>query len=401
MSSLGNYLRDIRGNTAMLLGLAAIPILLGAGVAIDMSRAVYVRTVLQGAADAAALAGGTSKFTTQSELNSIVHNYLLTNSAETVLDNVTSMSQEMDRKKGTFTVTIKGDIKTGLTAVAGFDKMDISVTSEVNIGAQALELALVLDNTGSMSGSKIANLISAANNLVNIIDQEKSDYSTVTIGVVPFAEYVNVGLNNSAASWLNLPIASAASWRGCVGSRNAPDDLAISGAAQYSAVINEPCNAAIQPLTTDFDAVHAKISQMVATGSTYIPAGLLWGWNVLDSAAPFTEAKTKGAMIDAQGRKVLVLMTDGENTISPTYPTHNGNDAAQSNQNLQNLCQNVKADGVEIYTVSFMVPSATIKNILENCATNASKYFDAVNAAQLYAAFQKIGQELSLARLSR
>jgi hypothetical protein len=56
-SFLSALLSDRRGNVGMIFGLAAIPLIGAAGLAVDYSRASQVRAELQEAVDAAALAG--------------------------------------------------------------------------------------------------------------------------------------------------------------------------------------------------------------------------------------------------------------------------------------------------------------------------------------------------------
>ena len=126
-----------------------------------------------------------------------------------------------------------------------------------------------------------------------------------------------------------------------------------------------------------------------------------YGGNLVDSAAPFTEGMTKAQLAAKQGRKAIILMTDGENTISPMYPQHNGTDVNLSNQKLTELCSRVKSDDIDVYTVSFMVPSQTIKDLLTNCASSPAKYFDADTGTELFAAFQRIGESLSTVRLTQ
>lgn len=155
------------------------------------------------------------------------------------------------------------------------------------------------------------------------------------------------------------------------------------------------------PLTSDFNAVKSKIDALIATGYTYIPAGLLWGWNILDSAQPFSEGMTKAELNSKHGRKALVLITDGENTISPTYPEHKGADINVANKKLRDICKDVKDDDIAVYTVSFMVASPNIENLLEQCASDKENYFNADNAAQLYAAFKVIGELLAAVRITQ
>jgi Flp pilus assembly protein TadG len=398
---LKRLLNDQAGNIAVSMAIVALPLLVSAGAAMDFARANHVRTVLQNAADAAALAGATNQDKSDAALTLIVSQYLDANGANDALRFVSKIEQKTDKTKGTFSVTIAGKIDTGLMAVTGLADMDVHAFSEVNLGSQALELALVLDNTGSMSGSKIANLKSAANNLIDILKQESSDYAETKIAVVPFAEYVNVGPSRLGESWINAATLGGQPFTGCVGSRSSPSDLQAGASGEaYPAIANQPCNVELLPLTSNISAVKSRISAMVSTGYTYIPTGLLWGWNVLDSDAPFTEGRTKAALQELKGRKVIVLMTDGENTISPTYPTHDGFDVASSNAKLTELCGKVKDDSIEIYTVSFMVPTDTIKDILTACASDPQKYFDADNSAELSSAFAQIGRDLSAIRLT-
>jgi Flp pilus assembly protein TadG len=398
-----SFLRDVSGNVATMFAIAMVPLALAAGAAMDMSRANHVRTVLQGAADAAALAGATTKNASDSELDAMVHQYLAANNALDVLEHVSDIDQKLDHSKGTFEVEIEGKIRTTFMVVAGITEMDVGAYSEVNVGSMALEVALVLDNTGSMSGTKIENLKAAATNLVNVIENESSGYADIKIGVVPFAEYVNVGASNSGAPWIDMTTVGGGAFLGCVGSRVSPKDLqeGFDGVDKYPALSNEPCNAEVLPLTNNFSAVRSKISGLLATGNTYVPTGVLWGWNVLTASAPFTQAKTKQAMQDARGRKVMIVMTDGENTISPSYPKHDASDTATSNSNLTALCNNVKNDEIEVYAVSFMISTPTIENLLVDCATVPTKYFNADNSAQLYQAFSDIAKDLATVRLTQ
>lgn len=402
MRLITGFWNDVNGNVTLMLGLAIVPLLLASSAAIDISRANYARTVLQGAVDSAALAGAMSSDKSDAKLMQVVEQYLEVNHASDVLEYITKTEQHVDKKAGTFNVSIEGSFKTTFMAIAGIGKMDVSASSQVSMGMQALEIALVLDNTGSMAGTKIASLKASAKSLVDIIEKESSSYADAKIAVVPFAEYVNVGAGSGSASWLDTSALLGATWKGCVGSRPNPLDLSPGqSGGKYPAIASVPCNAAVLPLTTNYDDVRSRINVMTATGSTYIPTGLLWGWNVLDNQAPFTEGLSKVKLKELRGRKAIVLMTDGENTISPTYPAHDGRDKATSNNNLVSICNNVKNDDITVYTVSFMVPTRPIKDILQNCATSTENYFDAANPAELAKAFTQIAHDLAAVRIAQ
>ncbi|CAM2152906.1 Flp pilus assembly protein TadG [Pararobbsia alpina] len=109
-------------------------------------------------------------------------------------------------------------------------------TTVTRVSGSTLELVMVLDNTGSMadsasstsSGSKIAGLRAAATTLVNDIFAQSSTSASSYVGLVPFANMVNVsGALPPTGSWMNPSFAynsknvgmvasgSIAGWGGC------------------------------------------------------------------------------------------------------------------------------------------------------------------------------------------
>jgi Flp pilus assembly protein TadG len=394
------FLRSSSGNMGIMLAVATVPLMIAVGVAVDMVRANDTQTVLSGAADAAALAGATSgKVNDAAFLEKTVRSYLKANDALLALKSVTTITQNVDLSSATFKVVIKGKIATTFMALAGFDNIDLAAEANVNLGLQSLEVALALDNTGSMAGQKIIDLQASAKELVATLESEKASYSSLKFSLVPFAQYVSVGTGNAGEPWLS---AIPAGWAGCVGSRPSPEDeMAGTGATPFPALAGVPCQASITPLTSNVAAINAGIDAMVAANSTYVPGGLLWGWNALDSAAPFTEGLSKTQMKAVNGRKVLVLMTDGWNTASPLYPDHTGNDTAYSDAKLTTMCNNVKGDGIELFTVAFQVPSPSMKALLVDCASGTDHAFEAGSGTALHDAFSKIGQMMASVRLTK
>ena len=67
------------------------------------------------------------------------------------------------------------------------------------------------------------------------------------------------------------------------------------------------------------------------------------------------------------------------------------------NDRQEALCNNIKADGIEIYVVRFRDGDATL---MENCASSPAHYFEANNASQLSAAFAAIGTGIGQLRLT-
>jgi len=61
---------------------------------------------------------------------------------------------------------------------------------------------------------------------------------------------------------------------------------------------------------------------------------------------------------------------------------------------MMELCTNIKATGVEIYTVAFRVNTTTILNNLKNCASSTAHYSKAADGTELAAVFTAIGENV-------
>ncbi len=399
----GKFGRAERGNIAVLSGLAFIPILIGSGVAIDIARAAQVHAAIQEAADGALLR--VARLKTQSPSMS---NSELTDFARRVVDAATakfsnlvidSFSVTYNTATEVFSLDIDAEMPTSLMRVAGVATMQIGTVAEVKLGKPPyLEVVMALDNTGSMNtNGKIDSLKSSANALIDSLFAHPD--ADVRIGLVPFAQYVNVGLANKTASWMG---ATTAAWTGCVGSRTYPLNTED---ASYGNLIpgldGVACPQEIMPLSADKNAAKAAINSMTANGFTYIAAGLAWGWRALSDQAPFSEGVTKAVLNQKDGMKALILLTDGENTRAPTYPAHDSTDRTLADNLTTQLCDAVKADGIVLYTIAFDVSDPLVHTLLEDCGTTPKHFFEPTTASELADAFDQIGASLRNLSLSK
>ncbi|GEM_PF-2801764 len=227
------------------------------------------------------------------------------------------------------------------------------------------------------------------------------------------------------------------SWEGCVGSRNYPSNLQpgvgssqrIPAVMTYQRRITRPemhyygytwrrNNCPRSPIMRLKNVKNEKaqiinqINGLRADGLTYIPAGLIWGWRVLGHGTPLGDGASDADVRRYNVQKIIVLMTDGENTRAPyhnsrsyAYKDHGSSDTRYANQITTELCNRIKqpnpATGrrnAEIITITFNVRNRTIKNIMQQCATIAS--FD-VNSGQLEDVFDQIADKLVELHLSR
>lgn len=104
-----------------------------------------------------------------------------------------------------------------------------------------------------------------------------------------------------------------------------PTSTAYRGASGTTVANGPNYSCTSQPLTrltTDFDGLRAKINTLYARGSTNIQEGLIWGWRTLSPQSVFGDGYAYGR---PNSRKVLILMTDGENTWNSTYQNYSIN----------------------------------------------------------------------------
>ncbi len=403
---LSTFLRNESGNIALLFSFLVFVLLGGAGMALDLQRAASIRADLQQSADAAVLAAIRISMNqpalTPAEVEAKAKEFFDGNRRTKSQAATSNFKVVHDPATESYRLSFDVDIATTLTRAIGIEKISPKIESVAKLGKPPyLEIAMVLDNTGSMNDfDKIGDLKTAATNLVNSLHSHPD--ADVRIGLVPFAQYVNVGAGNAGASWLDGG-SSPGAFDGCVGSRNYPANIRDDGfdVTPIPEVAGEPCPNAILPLTDVQSTVNTAIDNMTGSGWTYIPGGLAWGWSVLSAGAPFTQGLDETELEDRNGRKTMILMTDGENTKSPDYPTHDAESIANANQLTDELCDAVKDDKIEIYTIAFAVSDMTIKHLLEDCGTTPDHYFEPDTASELIATFDKIASNLRSISLSK
>lgn len=515
---LRSALRDTRANVAITVALALAPLSLAALGALDVARATAAKLILQDALDAAALATARSTASDPAQLQAtgdrILHQNLVFDSGVTL-------------KTDTFVFGTGGTVVANATAavrpliigsITGGD-ITIGAHTEVKRAGYELEIALVLDNTGSMQGTKLSNLKTAAANFIDTMAKaaaQTTDPDAVKISLVPFSQTVRVDSSYASANWLDKAGASTANnalfpddngapqqtrrfdlfnqmniaWAGCVEMRAPPYDIEDTAPESTTEALfvpyfapDEPDNAdsngkgysnsyvkdksgpktqrgrqgdntkyknasvntwhgkgpnngcdlqPLQRLTTDWSALKTAIGSMKATGQTDIPLGMAWGWHTLSPNTPFADGVAYGT---PKHKKIVILMTDGENTMfnapnsnrTPTnsnitgysgagylwegrlldpatgQPLVSGSEAQRTaalDDRLEKLCSNMKAKDIEIYTMRVEVTSGT-STVLQDCASGADHYYDVQNSAELDTIFQQIANGIASLHLSK
>jgi len=398
-----SFKEDTGGNVAMMFAISVFFIIGLLALAIDLSNGYSAKQRLQDTTDAVALMAAKDKsLDTPAKLQEAAQALY-----EATYPGDTSFRveiQDIVRDGDQVTVVTKNNIDTYFSGVFKTNNLDVGVTSKAIYSKKSLDIALVLDTTGSMSSavngnggpSKLSGLKVAANNLIDTV--ENMENSDARLSIVPFSQYMNVGTTRSRSGWLDFAQTPRNTWEGCVGSRlNGLDETPTQSGGRIPTLPNKICGSEILPLTSKMNKARKSINSLEAKGWTYIPSGITWGWRTLEGDIP---AKVKAAPANTDHKKVMVIMTDGQNTRSKSNLLHEGQDIRDANSKTANLCENVKRDDIEIYTITYALNDKTTKNLMRNCATSASMFFDASNANDLNAAFEQIGRSLEVLRIS-
>ena len=239
------FARNRSGNVAMIFSLLLVSLAVLAGGAVDLNQAMNARTRLSQALDAAALAVGVQTSLSTDSATTLARNFVAANYPAREIGTVRNLSVTLDEVNDRVRVHAEAAVDTMFLGLIGIEELTVHWESEVQRTRRGLELVMVLDNTGSMGGSKIESLREAGLLLTDILF-ESSDPTRLAIGLVPFSSTVNVGTQYEREWWLDpdglnplhsenfSPAANRwdlfdaianRDWAGCVEARAIPHDI--------------------------------------------------------------------------------------------------------------------------------------------------------------------------------
>ena len=383
--------RSQSGNVAILTGLAISAIVLAGGSAMDYSRASKVKAHLGSALDAAAISAAKDLSTggwTLTQVKERAEAVFKANFRSQYMHEISVSGFDLTQNTVAKSVAVvaNASLPTTFMAIANIEKLNVGNRAVARYSDKKLEMAMMLDVTGSMSGNKIKDLKDAAKDALDILlPAGASSSDVVRVGLVPYSYAVNAG---SYAS----KVTNGASTK-CVterGSKYKFDDQQpvlspLDKKSILGAATNRCPSATVIPITNDRNLLRSQINGLSADGYTAGHIGVAWAWYLLSPkwADIWPSASRPVAYNDEDTIKVVILMTDGE--FNTAYESGNGSSTAQAKK----LCKNMKKEGVIIYSVAFQAPWSA-KKTLQNCATDSSHYFDASSGAELHAAFAEI-----------
>ncbi len=408
MSLLSRFGKDASGNVGLMFGFIAVPMIGIAGVSVDYARASSARASLSVAVDSAALmvARDATKLT-DAQLKTRAEALIRANLAGNSDAKLGTYTVAINRTARTVNVTATTAVDTSLTKVIGVDTIPVSSTAQSAWGTNTVELALVLDNTGSMASSnKMTELKKASLDLLKIMKDASTVPDQIRISVVPFATQVRLPTSYKTAPWLRFNLTkgsgpskktiSPATWEGCISDRDKPYDVSDAGAVAGQNATLYPADfcaqstlTPIRPLTSDWTALESTINAMTPVGNTNVTIGAAWGTASLSQIAPLPEAAPANT---PRLTKFMILLTDGDNTQNRF-----GDGQTTMDHRTEAACTSAKTAGIKIYSIRVIDGN---RNLLRGCASETGMYYEVSSASQLGPIFQQIAREISQIRLT-
>ena len=205
--AFGKFWKSTGGNFAMMFSIALVPVIMGVGFGLDYSRMLRAKSHLQDVADAASLSLAASKLEDEAKIKEQAQNFVDANFDANILDSVAV--EKVTHEDDSYDVSLKGEVPAYFMKIANFSELGVDVSSMAVRGVTgSVEVALVLDNTWSMSApdstgaKKIDSLKTAAGSLVTQLFKDSD--ASVKVAVVPYADYVNVGLSHRNDGWVSV-----------------------------------------------------------------------------------------------------------------------------------------------------------------------------------------------------
>lgn len=149
--------RDVRGNVLAMSAAAVVPMIGLVGGAVDMGRLYAVKSRLQSACDAGALAGrrvmGTGQWSDNSNRANTVAQQAFDLNFQSGSFGSENRARSFTESDGTVTGTASADVPMTLMRVFGMTQKSIAVSCEGQMRIPNTDVMFVLDNSGSMANA--------------------------------------------------------------------------------------------------------------------------------------------------------------------------------------------------------------------------------------------------------
>lgn len=327
---------------------------------------------------------------------------------------------------GSYADAVRGAVSGPLKNITGATKANpVKITANAHGFSNGWTVRIKNVNGMTQLNNNNYAVAGAAANTFNLSGINGTGYNNYSAGgnvgrlcTTPGCEYYR--FTNASGGTNTFEVSTCVSER--TGSYAYTDDPPSTSYVGWNyAPTGNPClTNTILPLTSDKTALHDSIDALTATGSTGGQVGIGWGWYLLSPNWSYLfPAESQPAAYNAPDlHKIVVIMTDGElnspycnGVIAKDATTGSGNTSDHINCNATNgntysqgeqMCDAMKAAGIEIYTIGFEVDQyPNGQALMEYCATDASHFYNSQNGADLMAAFLAIAQNVKALYVSK
>lgn len=427
------WFRDSKGSVGLMFGLTIFTLLMFVASALDLSRWSAARSTAKSAVDAAVLAGARSLQVDNQNISGAIaaaaRYYKENTKSLSVVDDSVSFSTADNNMSMQATGQLY--VQTPFLNLAGIPRLPVlsnveGVIAEAMVASGGrsqgeVELSIMLDITGSMAGQKLADLKSAAKDLINIVLLNENGKSRIAL--VPFSEAINVEANwaaevvSNGPQWVDVGKGKKNKTRyyldpQCATERTGADaftDAAPNGQNKLGKFYSTdgecmPKSGSVIPLSYDKSMLTSAVDRYRASGNTAGHLGTAWAWYMLSPnwAQRVPPSSRPGPYGDKDIRKIAILMTDGEYNVQYADGIAGTSPNGTSTTQARTLCTNMKAAGITVYTVGFQLPqNGASVTTLQQCATDPSHFYNAESGDALQQAFRDIALQISTLYLTQ
>jgi Flp pilus assembly protein TadG len=402
------------GNVAIIFALAIVILAVAVGLAIDSSRAVYAKSKLQNALDAAALAAARQLENVEmsdTDLIAIATQYFSANMTKSGIEGLEfgELATTIDRAGSMVNVSVPVSLPSTFGGLAGMpEQIKFRPEAQTIFKSRKIEISLVVDISGSMADSgRIDGLKTAAKDLIDTLIATQPDAGAIRMALVPYSSSVNAGAFKNSVS---DPSADT-----CVVERLGSEQSTDAGPADELLTSSDTDNpyyscpvSPVEPLIDITDPLQRqhlkdKIDALTTDDGTAGHIGLAWGWYMLSpNWASIWPSHKRPRPASPDVIKSVIMMTDGNfNTSYGSVNRNIDNDLTAVESSFHQAlttCENIKDSGMPLYTIGFQAPTLAL-TMLEQCS-GVTNFFDAANTSALIDAFREIAERLTSLRVS-
>ncbi|MBL0933658.1 MAG: hypothetical protein IBJ07_02800 [Rhizobiaceae bacterium] len=196
-----NFWRSEAGNFGIMTAVLLPTLLAGVGMAMDTANIISAKSRLQNIADSAVLAASRENASDE-ERERLFDDFVASQLTDST---IVSAQTDLNTREGLNYVEVTGrvDARVGLFLMDRFGRGDVTVTATSFRSTKTLEIAMVLDNTGSMGQAGINALKKASKALLAAVESDGDPRQDVKVALVPFVTAVNIRGEGFDWSWID------------------------------------------------------------------------------------------------------------------------------------------------------------------------------------------------------